>query len=251
LRSAGIQNINVDLIAGLPHQTSASWDDSLAQAVALEVPHVSVYILEVDEDSRLGRELIAGGQKYHAHHVPDADLAAELYERACQLLDDACIRQYEISNFARAGFESRHNLKYWTRVPYFGFGLDAHSMLLIPANTGADGSTVAIRLANPVELEDYLEGTSSESIRVTLRQAIEEELFLGLRLNRGINPADISERLGVELPKTLEAALAGAIEDGLLMRSGKNLALTPRGRLLSNEVFVRFLDSSRQPLEAR
>ena len=129
LRSAGITNINIDLIAGLPHQTEASWQESLQQTIDTGVPHVSVYMLEVDEDSRLGREVMAGGTRYHAHFVPDDDLTADLYETACAELNRAGIQQYEISNFARAGFESRHNLKYWTRQPYAGFGVDAHSML--------------------------------------------------------------------------------------------------------------------------
>src|SRR5215467_8669859 len=129
LRGARIANINVDLIAGLPHQTRESWEYSLEQAIATGVPHLSVYMLEVDEDSRLGRELIAGGAKYHAHFVPDDDRTAEFYETACERLNAAGIAQYEISNFARAGLESQHNLKYWTRQPYAGFGVDAHSML--------------------------------------------------------------------------------------------------------------------------
>src|SRR5262249_42294599 len=130
LRAAGLANINIDLIAGLPHQTAQSWDDSLDATLNLAVQHVSVYMLEVDEESRLGRELIAGGSRYHAHFVPDDDLTAELYLRACERLEGADIRQYEISNFARPGSESRHNLKYWTRRSYLGFGVDAHSMLL-------------------------------------------------------------------------------------------------------------------------
>jgi putative oxygen-independent coproporphyrinogen III oxidase len=130
LRSAGIGNINVDLIAGLPHQTRYSWEQSLNDLIATGVPHASVYMLEVDEDSRLGRELIAGGQKYHAHFVPDEDLTADMYEVACERLNAAGIWQYEISNFAQPEFESQHNLKYWTRQPYLGFGVDAHSMLL-------------------------------------------------------------------------------------------------------------------------
>src|SRR5712692_8033080 len=129
LRDAGISNINIDLIAGLPHQTAESWELSLAHTIASGTPHASMYMLEVDEDSRLGRELIAGGTRYHAHFVPDEDLTADLYEMACEHLDNAGIRQYEISNFARDGHQSRHNLKYWTRQPYLGFGVDAHSML--------------------------------------------------------------------------------------------------------------------------
>src|SRR5712692_4967744 len=118
LRTAGISNINVDLIAGLPHQTGESWEHSLDDLIATGVPHASVYMLEVDEDSRLGRELIAGGTRYHAHFVPDEDVTADLHLMACKRLNATGIAQYEISNFARSGCESRHNLKYWTRQPY-------------------------------------------------------------------------------------------------------------------------------------
>src|SRR5579864_4601065 len=130
LRSSGITNFNIDLIAGLPHQTEEFWRRSLHETLATQAPHVSVYMLEVDEDSRLGREVIAGGTRYHAHFVPDEEATADFYVGACEQLEAAGIAQYEISNFARPGSESRHNLKYWTRQPYLGFGVDAHSMLL-------------------------------------------------------------------------------------------------------------------------
>src|SRR5438128_10764174 len=136
LRSAGITNINIDLIAGLPDQTTECWERSLSDAIATAAPHISVYMLEADEDSRLGRELIAGGTKYHAHFVPDDDLTADFYLAGCERLNAVGISHYEISNFARHGFESRHNLKYWTRQPYLGFGVDAHSML--PAKLGME-----------------------------------------------------------------------------------------------------------------
>src|SRR6185437_10849288 len=110
LRAAGLEQIGVDLIAGLPHQNAASWEQSLAAAIDLDLPHVSVYMLEVDEDSRLGREILAGGTRFHAHFVPDADVAADLYVQACERLESAGIRQYEISNFGRP---SHHNVKYW------------------------------------------------------------------------------------------------------------------------------------------
>jgi len=112
LRAAGITTINIDLIAGLPHQTAESWKKSLQETIATDAPHVSVYMLEVDEDSRLGRELIAGGTRYHAHFVPDEESVADFYVEACEALDGVGVAQYEISNFSRAGFESRHNLKY-------------------------------------------------------------------------------------------------------------------------------------------
>ncbi len=135
MRSAGIGNIGVDLIAGLPHQTMESWEYSVRQTLATGVPHASVYMLEVDEDSRLGNELLAGGSRYHAHHAPDEDLTADMYLAACEKLERGGLHQYEISNFACSvthgiGLrDSRHNLKYWTRQPYLGFGVDAHSML--------------------------------------------------------------------------------------------------------------------------
>src|SRR6266496_2892045 len=155
LRSAGITNINVDLIAGLPHQTAESWQHSLTETLDTGAPHVSVYMLEVDEDSRLGREVIAGGTRYHAHFVPDEEATADFYLAACDRLQANGIAQYEISNFARPGAESRHNLKYWTRQPYLGFGVDAHSML-----ASSTPQTDAVRFATADVLEKYVAGSS-------------------------------------------------------------------------------------------
>ena len=248
LRAAGITNLNLDLIAGLPHQTPESWEYSLTELIATGVPHASVYILEVDEDSRLGRELIAGGQKYHAHHVPQQDLAADFYERACERLNAAGIPQYEISNFARAGFESKHNLKYWTREPYFGFGLDAHSML--PAMENDDGNA-AIRFSTSDDLDRYLNGAVNSNTRVLREEAMEEEFFLGLRLNRGIRIAEIEERRQEKVPQHIRSAIAEVIENGLLKISGDYLTLTAKGRLLSNEVFEKIIDSSPELLKVR
>ena len=148
VRAAGVAEINVDLIAGLPYQTEESWRYSVEQAVASGVPHVSVYMLEVDEDSRLGREMLAKGNRYDASAVPCEDDAAAWYQIACGMLGAAGLNQYEISNFARDGHASRHNVKYWHRQPYVGFGLDAHSML----ETG----TGAVRFANTSDLDSYL-----------------------------------------------------------------------------------------------
>src|SRR5579864_4158093 len=234
LRSAGLSNLNVDLIAGLPHQTRKSWEGSLDQLLSLDVPHASIYMLEVDEDSRLGRELIAGGQKYHAHFVPDEDLTADMYEMACELLNAAGIEQYEISNFARPGFESKHNLKYWTRQPYLGFGVDAHSMLLLP--NGAD----AIRFSNPDSLEQYVAGLSPNRSLVSRSAALEENCFLGLRLNRGIGVHELPLR-GQENISAFTEIIDELISIGLLERDRDTVRLTLKGRLLSNEVFERFI----------
>jgi oxygen-independent coproporphyrinogen-3 oxidase len=242
LRKAGISNINVDLIAGLPHQTRESWEYSLQQTIATGVPHVSVYMLEVDEDSRLGRELIAGGTKYHAHFVPDDDMTADFYERACERLNAAGIAQYEISNFAREGFESRHNLKYWTRQPYLGFGVDAHSML-----PSRNAQAESVRLATTDDYDRFFVAADFKASPVSPEQALEESFFLGLRLNRGVDLGHLREQFG-DAAEKFESIIDELVEDSLLIRTGGNLRLTNRGRLLSNEVFGRFIGVEKFPV---
>lgn len=239
LRKAGISNINLDLIAGLPHQTRESWEYSLEQAIATGVPHVSVYMLEVDEDSRLGRELIAGGTKYHAHFVPDDDLTAEFYEIACERLSAARIEQYEISNFARAGYESRHNLKYWTRQPYLGFGVDAHSMLPVD-EPFRDDKMEAVRLSMTDDYDLFFQSPVWGNGFIDRQGAIEESFFLGLRLNRGVDWQELEEKFGRDL-EPYGKAMVDLLAEKLLEQSGGKIRLTARGRLLSNEVFQKFI----------
>jgi oxygen-independent coproporphyrinogen III oxidase len=238
LRAAGITNINVDLIAGLPYQTAESWQESLTETIATGAPHVSVYMLEVDEGSRLGRELIAGGKRYHAHFVPDEEATADFYLAACEKLEATGVMPYEISNFARAGFESRHNLKYWTRQPYFGFGVDAHSMLasVVP---GAG----AVRFATADGLDQYVASVRVEKTEVAPSQALEECFFLGLRLNRGVDLREIASTFGEGTLRGLRPTIAELIADGLMQEGGDFVRLTSRGRLLSNEVFEKFITS--------
>ena len=247
LRNAGISNINVDLIAGLPHQTQESWEYSLNELIASGVPHASVYMLEVDEDSRLGRELIAGGQKYHAHFVPDDDLTADMYEVACDRLNAAGIQQYEISNFARGGFESKHNLKYWTRQPYLGFGVDAHSML---ASTNVNG---AVRFSNPDALEKYVAGKPPTISLIDSDAELEEVFFLGLRLNRGVDLAQFKNDFGKRATASYMESISELVGAGLLVHENDIVRLTAPGRLLSNEVFERFIsaNSGYNPAEFR
>ena len=273
LREAGIDNINVDLIAGLPHQTVESWAYSVSEAIATGVPHVSVYMLEVDDESRLGRELIAGGVRYHAHFVPDDDMIADFYQQACEMLSDASIEQYEISNFARAdglqSNQSRHNLKYWTRQPYLGFGVDAHSMLVADrhvADLRAESQNHAVRFAASDSLDAYMNRASHTTSPVSAQAAVEESFFLGLRLNRGIDleqireefswdrrTLDCADRCGraalqdrVASMASWESAIEQCVYDGLLEQYGNNVRLTARGRLLSNEVFARFLTEEKK-----
>src|SRR5256885_3425618 len=307
LRGAGIENINIDLIAGLPHQNLESWNLSLSHVIDSGVPNVSVYMLEVDEDARLDRELIAGGTRYHPHFVPDDDVTAHLYETACERLDNAGVRQYEISNFARKGHESRHNLKYWTRQPYLGFGVDAHSMLQAKAGmkaenqeerralTGCEQTSVhgigceqmpvpsmaekgasslappspfplsfregfsprgicfsdfpygpleAVRFATPDSLDKFLAGASLQRTPVSPANSLEESFFLGLRLNRGVDLNRLAASFGDEVLRAFSPAIAECMEQNLLERDDERIRLTSRGRLLSNEVFARFLAPS-------
>jgi len=255
LRSSGIGNISVDLIAGLPHQTEESWELSLGDTLASGVPHVSVYMLEVDEDSRLGTELLAGGSRYHAHFVPDDDRTVDLYLAACERLAQGGVQQYEISNFSRPvthglGLrDSKHNLKYWTRQPYLGFGVDAHSMLLAEDGLHATGIE-AVRFATPDSLEGYsaangaaarAEQLLASRTLVNAQAALEESFFLGLRLNRGVSLAALKAQFGEAAIDGYNSVIADLIQDGLLEEASERLRLTARGRLLSNEVFVRFL----------
>jgi oxygen-independent coproporphyrinogen-3 oxidase len=236
LRASGITNFNIDLIAGLPHQTIESWRVSVAETIATGAPHVSVYMLEVDEESRLGRELIAGGTRYHAHFVPDEDATADFYLEACEKLNSAGIMQYEISNFARPGFESQHNLKYWTRQPYFGFGVDAHSMLF-----SADLNSDAVRFAAADSLDKYTSGTLPQRTVISAAAAFEETFFLGLRLMRGISLSEVAAKFGEEAVEIHRPAITKLMEDGLIQDEGKRIRLTQQGILLSNEVFQHFL----------
>jgi oxygen-independent coproporphyrinogen-3 oxidase len=180
--------------------------------------------------------LIAGGAKYHAHSVPDEELTADLYEAACERLNAAGIAQYEISNFAKEGCESRHNLKYWTRQPYLGFGVDAHSMLL-----SATGEFDAVRFSSSDSLEQYVAGTAWNRTEVSRQAALEESFFLSLRLNRGVDLACTRERFGERPIDGLSPLLTELVSAGLIERQRDILKLSARGRLLSNEVFERFL----------
>jgi oxygen-independent coproporphyrinogen-3 oxidase len=219
LRAAGIAKINIDLIAGLSGQTQATWRESLDWIARLSPDHVSVYMLEVDEDSRLGREILSGGTRYGAADRPSSDLTADLYEIAVERLAALGLRRYEISNFAAPGHESRHNMKYWLLEPYAGFGSDAHSF---------DGR---LRWQNPESVNEYLGAWQPVSVE---RNPLEERFFVGLRLTQGIRPEPREwEYFGEPIRRF--------IEQGLLETQGDVLRLTNRGVMLSNEVFQEFL----------
>jgi oxygen-independent coproporphyrinogen-3 oxidase len=237
LHDAGIDNCNIDLIAGLSGQTAASWRESLDWIERLAPRHVSVYMLEVDEDSRLGKERLLGGVRYGAADTPDDDQTADFYEAAVDRLAALGIARYEISNFARPGFESRHNLKYWKLEPYVGFGADAHSF---------DG---LMRRQNPRAMEEYTAGGTPAGAGQPgdLRH---ERFFVGLRLMAGIRPsAEEWDSFQQPIRRFVDSGLleivdAGPLETegpGRLQTTNAALRLTNRGVLLSNEVFQEFL----------
>jgi oxygen-independent coproporphyrinogen-3 oxidase len=231
LRAAGIRNISFDLIAGLPFQTKESWRQSLDELAVLAPEHVSVYLLEIDEGSRLGAELLGGGKKYSAGAVPSEDEMAEFYETAQERLGTAGYHHYEISNWAKPGYESKHNLKYWRREPYLGFGAGAHSF------SGAE------RWANAHDAAAYVGALQSGRLPVeqhevlTAESALEEELFLGLRQLDGIDVGRIEREYGTPLAARFDPlALAG-----LVKRDGSIVRLAPEKLSVSNEVFVELM----------
>jgi len=238
LRAAGIANLNLDLIAGLAGQTFTSWQESVETLVATGVPHASIYMLEVDEESRLGRELLAGGARYHADVVPVDDVIARMYESAIEWLAAAGLPQYEISNFSRSGFESRHNLRYWQRRPYLGLGLDASSMLAEAGDAG-----YVLRSTTTDDLKAYLEGPpAAETAWLSPERRHEEAWFLGLRLNCGVSTAALRREFGDEPVRHALDTAARLVDRGLLRMDGDTVSLTAQGRLLSNDVFQEFLE---------
>jgi oxygen-independent coproporphyrinogen-3 oxidase len=238
VREAGIGRVNLDLIAGLAGQTRESWRCSLETLCGAEPDHASVYMLEVDEDSRLGREISKGGAKYSAALVPEEDETAEMYVEAVEFLERRGLAQYEISNFARSGGESRHNLKYWRREAYLGLGLDAHSML-------RDGDGRALRFATTDELEPFLQAPGwQEPKRLLREEELEEAWFLGLRLNQGVELEAMRAEFGAEAVKSFDPVIAELTLDGLMERFSDKVRLTMRGRLLSNEVFEKFIGTT-------
>ena len=231
LRNLGFANISFDLIAGLPKQTEASWGRSLEVLIALSPEHVSTYIMEIDEGSRLGLEVLEGGSRYSARELPSEELMADFYALAQRELRSAGYQQYEISNWAKPGFPSRHNLKYWRREPYLGFGAGAHSF------SGTE------RWANVHDAAAYVASVSAgqsavESIDTVTRElAFEEELFLGLRQLAGIDLRRIERQYGVDLEeKLLHLASRGMVE-----REGNMLRLPADKLSVSNEIIVELL----------
>jgi oxygen-independent coproporphyrinogen-3 oxidase len=229
-RLAGLENINLDLIYGLPKQDLRGWKADLSKATNLRPDHLSLYCLSLHEGTPLAGLISAGKLP-----IPDPDLAAEMYEHAEEELARAGYVQYEISNWALSGRESRHNLTYWQNRPFFGFGAGAHSY---------SGTSRYHNVSSPEEyVRRVVRGETPVAGREQIDRATEmsETMIMGLRLCQGVSFEDFEERFGLPLAKPYGAQIRETIELGLLDANGSGVHLTPRGRLLGNEVFERFL----------
>ncbi len=228
LRDAGFNNINFDLIAGLPGQTLAGWKRNLDEALELRPEHLSLYLLDVHEGTPLADQINRGMRP-----KPDDDLAAEMYATMIEAISAAGYEHYEISNFCLPGFESRHNTKYWVGAPYYGFGNSAHSY---------DGARS--RWANERDQSKYVEMIKSGDSPIVDRTTLSEEdtrsesIFLGLRLMRGIDLQTYQSRFGSDLRDQYNGELDRLRAAGLIEIDETLLRLTTRGALLSNEVFT-------------
>jgi oxygen-independent coproporphyrinogen III oxidase len=230
LKDGGFRNISLDLMLGLPNQTQVSWKENLDTFALLEIPHVSIYMLDLDDQCPL-HSLVANGTV----QLPEEDLISDLYLETIELLSSCGNLQYEISNFARQNFQCRHNLKYWLREPFHGFGLASHSF---------DGSS---RYANKAFITDYLDAVESGkspidwSYPIGTEQALQEDLFLGLRLTWGISRRKLDEQYGMGSLAKYEGSFRDLSEKGFMILNGDSICLTSSGMLISNEIFQLFV----------
>ncbi|MEP7039502.1 MAG: radical SAM family heme chaperone HemW [Acidobacteriota bacterium] len=227
LRNAGFNNVSFDLIAGLPRQSLKDWERNLKEALKLKPEHLSLYLLEIHEATPLAEQIRSGRQP-----LPDEDLAAEMYKMMIKKVSENDYQQYEISNFCLSGFESKHNSKYWTLDTVFGFGCSAHSY---------DGENR--RWSNERDTLKYVESVENESFRHIEDNETDikfEYLFLGLRLNRGIEINEYQKRFGTDLVLEYKKQLDYLEKADLIKFDGDFLRLTDKGFLYSNEVFNAF-----------
>jgi oxygen-independent coproporphyrinogen-3 oxidase len=234
-RKVGFNNVSLDLIAGLPFQTVTSWQASLRAALSLRPEHLSIYLFEIDAKSRLGSEVLEHGRRYHAIEVPGEDFMAEAYESARSALSDAGYIQYEISNFALPGFESRHNRKYWQLAPYFGIGAGAHSF------DGVHRWANVVSSERYVELVDRKQSPIAEFRSLTTKELLEEFFFLGLRQIEGVDLDLARRQWGTEAVGLWETTISNLAGEGLLEHHRERVSLAPRAYLVSNEIFQQFL----------
>jgi putative oxygen-independent coproporphyrinogen III oxidase len=229
-RVAGFTNLSFDLMFWLPGQSLASWMRSIDRAIELAPDHLSLYLLELYPNAPLKEQMARGGWSQ-----PADDVAADMYLAALERLDAAGYEQYEISNVARPGFCSRHNLKYWQGGDWRGCGCGAHSTV--------DG----VRWHNVASTTAYVdrmvrgEPVASGEVRLSATERLEEALFTGLRLSAGLDRGNICDRYGVDPWARYGQALAPFVSAGLMWTAGRRFGLTRRGMLVANEILATFV----------
>jgi oxygen-independent coproporphyrinogen III oxidase len=227
LRKAKFDNVSFDLIGGLPNQNMANWEDNLNQALDLEPEHLSLYLLELEDSTPLAEQIRSKRQPQ-----PDEELAAEMYELMLDKVAAKGYEQYEISNFSKPNFQSRHNNKYWNCDPVFGFGVSAHSF---------DGKT---RWSNERDTNKYVSLIENGDSTIVASEEINlasEISFLGLRKNGGLNLRDYQARFGIDLRAKFASELENLTAAGLIIFENEYLKLTRKGMVFSNEVFSVFV----------
>ena len=227
LREAGFENVSFDLIIGLPRQTLADWEKNLEEALSMQPEHLSLYLLEIHQRTPLAEQIRSERQP-----MPDEELAAEMYELMLDKTSAGGFAQYEISNFSRPGFESRHNTKYWRLDPVYGFGVSAHSF---------DGYQ---RYSNERDTAAYVKRIDEFGGAEVMRERIDsasEYVFLGLRMTDGIELADYADRFGDDLGTKHSSDIDRLETEGLIDLSNGRVRLTKKGMLFSNEVFEVFV----------
>jgi oxygen-independent coproporphyrinogen III oxidase len=232
-RSAGFDNIGIDLIHSLPGQNMAMWQKELQQAIELAPDHLSIYGLTVEEDTPFA-------SRYHDENLlPDEDSSADMYEAADSILATAGYEHYEIANYARPGYRSQHNSGYWQRDGYLGLGAGAHSFIL--------SNQYGIRFGNSADIDQYCQDISKGKLsyrdlhQLNRKDAIAEFMFLGLRMSDGVKQENFHNEFGADLETVFGKELNQMHRQGLISIAGKRVRLTPRGMLLSNQVFSSFL----------
>ncbi|MBF2563598.1 radical SAM family heme chaperone HemW [Listeria seeligeri] len=230
MRTVGFENVSIDLIFSLPGQTEADFQDTLNQALALDLPHYSAYSLII-EPKTIFYNLMQKGKLF----LPGQDAEANMYDLLLVEMDKYGRKQYEISNFAKEGFESKHNITYWSNKHYYGFGAGAHGYI---------GNT---RYSNFGPIKKYMEPLQENKLPVfqqkelTLKEKMEEEMFLGLRKVSGVSKAGFQRKFGQDLDATFQNAIQKTMAKGWLENNEENVALTRNGRFLGNNVFQEFL----------
>ena len=229
LKQAGFDNISIDLIYALPGQTMDQVKENVAKAIDLDIPHMSLYSLILENHTVFMNRMRRGKLP-----LPKEELEAEMFEYIIEELEKAGFEHYEISNFSKPGFESRHNLVYWDNAEYYGLG------------AGASGYVDGIRYKNHGPIRHYLEAVESGKARITeehltLEEKMEEELFLGLRKKTGVSKARFEEKFGISFDQRYGQVVASLTEQGLLVPDDKQVRMTKRGLFLGDTVAEKFI----------